>query len=134
MRLGSKSIAGATLNYDFSQFTASVQGYTVTSYTGKATPPFDTFYIHIAEGKTLDTDALPTWWIVNTSLQALPGNKLVFSTHPNPPPFDATHGEHPADQANPVLGYTLGVAGQEPGVRALLGECSQFPWGRAPSD
>ena len=118
-------LPGATLNNDFSAFTVVVTGYTVVGYSGKAIPPLDTFYIHLAEGTALDTDAVPLWWIPlggNNSLKAIPGtNKFVFSK-PAPPPFDLLHGERPVDLANPILGYTLSVANGQAQIYAHFSE------------
>ncbi len=100
-------VADASVNDDFSDFTAVVTGYQVTGYDTGLIALDDTFYINLAEESVLDTDATPVWLIEpGGSLYDFGGTYIVTS---NPPPG----GETPTDDADPVIGYTLAVADKD---------------------
>lgn len=95
--------AETNINNDFSGFEVRVNGYGVTGYSAGPNP--DEFYIYLAEGPILDTDAQPKWWIeTNTTLlDSATGTEAVALSDP-------VGGEAAADGAQPVIGYTLAVA------------------------
>jgi hypothetical protein len=101
------------LTPDFSSFEVSVTGFDVIGYqTGSqlATPwptnPDKYFFILLAEQPDLDTDARPVFQVIeNASLiDNQTGAKIVVPVN-----TDIT----PVDQAEPVIGYTLAVAGND---------------------
>ena len=79
-----------------------VDGYTVNGYSDG--PESTQFYIHLVEGSTLDTDAVPKWSIINNETFRDAGVKAeVLSTRKD--------FEVPFDKARPIIGYALAVAG-----------------------
>ncbi|MFW5843883.1 MAG: beta strand repeat-containing protein, partial [Spirochaetota bacterium] len=100
-RIRVQVVPGVGLNDDFSGFVVRVTGYVVVGFsTGVAND--DTFFIDLAEGNDLDTDARPEWEIVsNTSLEALTGVTR----------FVESGVETPADEAAPILAHTLTYPG-----------------------
>jgi hypothetical protein len=101
--------ASTPLNDDFSDFSATVDGYTVAGYdTG--TSYDDVFYILLEEKPYLDTDATPSWWITggndtNTSLRSTTGTSRYVTIE------DTDDIAATIDSASPVIGYTLAVSG-----------------------
>ena len=92
---------------DFSGFQASVSGYTVTGYAAPPTAGLlaNQFYIYLAEGPALDTDATPTWTIVRNTTLVDSATNIHLVTIASPP--QAT-----TDGAKPIIGYTLATAGR----------------------
>ena len=79
-----------------------VDGYTVNGYSDG--PESTQFYIHLVEGSTLDTDAVPKWRIINNETFRDAGVKAeVLSTRKD--------FEVPFDKARPIIGYALAAAG-----------------------
>ncbi len=71
-------------------------------------PNDDTFYILIAKpGFALDTYSTPDWSISeNNTLKTSTGERYVFTT-----PVGVDYSQNPADEADPIIGYTLARAG-----------------------
>lgn len=99
-----------TLNDDFSGLEVAFSDYDIN--TNKGTNGFDSgltpydniFYIWIKEKPYLNTDAAPTF-------QVLTNTTLTNSGLPTPAYLQYDNTVHtPADNANPVIGYTLAVA------------------------
>lgn len=79
-----------------------VDGYIVNGYSDG--PESTQFYIHLVEGSTLDTDAVPKWRIINNETFRDAGVKAeVLSTRKD--------FEVPFDKARPIIGYALAAAG-----------------------
>ena len=94
----------AAHNSDYTDLGVSVAGYRVTGFADHPIPAeTDRFYILLAEGQELDTDATPLWEITgNNMLRDLASGTRVAQTNPG--------GETPTDNAQPLIGYTLAVA------------------------
>ena len=104
----------------FTGFTVQVPGYTLsptgdfgTFYSWTTLPLQTQFYIMLKEQPYLDTGALPAWSVTANPFLVDSGTGTYYI--PETPPASPL-----TDFAAPVLGYTLGVAGQEPDFRALL--------------
>jgi hypothetical protein len=96
--------AAANIGANFSGFTATVNGYTVTGYSRPVAGP--NFYILLQEKAVTDTEAIPSWTIVANSTLAdeATGTKLA-RTFTDPSPMI------PVDTAQPRIAYTLTLPG-----------------------
>jgi hypothetical protein len=89
-------------------FSVNVTGYTVDYIDTGAGANDRIFWIHIVEGNTLDTDAKPTWAIINSG--SLRDDAIgIYQVDHNPVPGPP---EYPYDDADPIIAYTLNIAGR----------------------
>ncbi|MFW6252656.1 MAG: FlgD immunoglobulin-like domain containing protein, partial [bacterium] len=68
-------------------------------------------FIHLRERNSLDTDAVPEWWIAENDLlrDAASDTRVAISLNPD----DDGSGETPTNVAHPVIGYTLAIPGRD---------------------
>ena len=106
--------AAASIGNDFSGFTASVAGYTVTGYSRPVSGA--NFYILLKEQPYNDTGATPSWNVTaNTSLKDEATNTKLAKL------YTAPLAMTPVDTAFPRITYTLAL----PGVNQVFVHASE---------
>ena len=101
-------VVPVNLDDNYNNFDIEVNGYVVTNIDSGTGVRDRIFWIYLEEKPYLDTDARPSWYIVDSGDLRDDATNSYQVVHE--PPKGPGNPEVPWDDADPVVGYTLAVA------------------------
>ncbi len=104
-------VVPVNLDDNFTDFEVIVDGYEQSGPVDTGASPNDrVFWIRLEEKSYPDTDARPSWYILDSGELRDSATSIYQVVHE--PPKGAGNPEVPWDDADPVVGYTLAVPGK----------------------